>query len=179
MKKRKEIQRLARNIKLLILDIDGVLTDGSIILDNQNNEFKKFHVRDGHGIKMLLKAGVKVAFITGRYSMVVRRRAKELGVRDVFQKCYDKRLAYRKLLSKYKLKDEEVAYIGDDIVDIPLLRNCGLPITVSEADKDVKSFAKIITKKQGGRGAVREICDLILKAKGLYQGIINEYITSD
>lgn len=178
MEKSEEIQEIAKNIKLLILDVDGVLTDGKIILDNQDNEYKAFHVRDGHGIKMLIKAGVKVAFITGRYSIVVKRRARELGVKDVFQRCHDKGLAYRKLLTKYNLKNEEVSYIGDDIVDIPLLKLCGLPIVVKDADKEVKSFAKFVTEKKGGSGAVREICDLILKAKGFYERIINEYIST-
>jgi len=115
----KEPSEVAKKIKLLILDVDGVLTDGSIILDNEGNEFKSFHVRDGHGIRMLIRAGIKVAIITGRYSKVVERRADELGITEVIQKCYDKKVAYNHLLEKYSVNDIEAAYIGDDIVDIP------------------------------------------------------------
>jgi len=171
----KELFEIAAKIRLLILDVDGVLTDGSIILDNNNNEYKSFHVRDGHGIKMLLKAGIKVALITGRYSIVVERRAMELGVKDVFQRCFDKRLAYGILAEKYSLSDSEIAYVGDDIVDIPVLKRCSLPVTVADADDEVKPFVKMVTKKQGGRGAVREVCDLLIKANGLWKDILDEY----
>lgn len=172
---RKELLEIAKNIKLLILDVDGVLTDGGIILDNEGNEFKSFHVRDGHGIKMLIRAGIKIAMITGRHSKVVERRAQELGITDVFQKCHDKRIAYKQLAEKYSLSDSEIAYIGDDIVDIPLLKGCGLSVTVADADDEVKAFAMMTTKRRGGRGAVREVCDFILKAKGLWQDIIDGY----
>lgn len=171
----RELLKIARNIKFLILDVDGVLTDGSIILDNEGNEFKSFHVRDGHGIKMLMRAGIKVALITGRYSKVVDRRAHELGITEVFQKCRDKRIAYSQLAEKYSLNDNEIAYIGDDIIDIPLLKRSGFPVVVADADDEVKAVAKMITKKEGGRGAVREVCDFLLKAKGLWQDIINGY----
>ena len=120
-----ELQRIAQKVKLLVLDVDGVLTDGSIILDNKENELKSFHVRDGHGIKMLIRAGIRVAIITGRYSKVVERRARELGIKDVFQECLDKTIAYRELAETYSLRDGEIAYVGDDIVDIPVLRRCG------------------------------------------------------
>ncbi|MEW6418210.1 MAG: 3-deoxy-manno-octulosonate-8-phosphatase KdsC [Nitrospirota bacterium] len=172
---RKELLEIAKNIKFLILDVDGVLTDGSIILDNEGNEFKSFHVRDGHGIKMLMRAGIKIAMITGRHSKVVERRAQELGITDVFQKCHDKRVAYRQLAEKYSLGDSEIAYIGDDIVDIPILKRSGLSVTVADADNDVKAVAMMITERSGGRGAVREVCDLVLKAKGLWQDIIDGY----
>lgn len=171
----RELLKIARNIKFLILDVDGVLTDGCIILDNEGNEFKSFHVRDGHGIKMLMRAGIKVALITGRYSKVVDRRAHELGITEVFQKCRDKRIAYSQLAEKYSLNDNEIAYIGDDIIDIPLLKRSGFPVVVADADDEVKAVAKMITKKVGGRGAVREVCDFLLKAKGLWQDIINGY----
>lgn len=172
---KKELFKIAKDIKILILDVDGVLTDGSIILDNNDNELKCFHVRDGHGIKMLLRHDIVVALITGRYSEVVKRRAKELGIKDVFQKCYDKTKAYNKLIKKYAVENHQIAYVGDDIVDIPLLKKCGFPITVSDADEHVKSFVKMVTKNRGGRGAVREVCDLILKAKNLWENIISEY----
>ncbi|MEW6585134.1 MAG: HAD-IIIA family hydrolase [Nitrospirota bacterium] len=170
-----ELLAAARGIKLLILDVDGVLTDGGIILDNNGNEFKMFHVRDGHGMKMLARAGIKVALITGRHSLVVERRASELGITDVFQRCFDKRIAYGQLAEKYSLLDSEIAYVGDDIVDIPVLKRCGLAVAVADADEEVKAGAKMITRKGGGRGAVREVCDLLLKAKGIWGKIIDEY----
>ena len=172
----KKLIEIAKNIRLVILDVDGVLTDGSIILDNEGNEIKSFHVRDGHGIKMLIRAGIHVALITGRYSKVVERRARELGITEVFQKCFDKRKAYRQLSEKYSLDDREVAYIGDDIVDIPLLLSVGLPVVVADADDNVKSSALMVTAKGGGRGAVREVSDFILKAKGHWQAIVDGYL---
>lgn len=171
----KRLLEIAKNIKLLILDVDGVLTDGSIILDNKDNEFKVFHVRDGHGIKMILRAGIHVAIITGRYSKVVERRAKELGIPEVMQQCFDKRVVYRTFLEKYSLHDEEVAFIGDDVVDIPLLKMAGFSVAVADAPEEVKAVAMMITKNRGGRGAVREICEFLLKAKGLWERIIDEY----
>lgn len=172
---RKELLQAAQKIKLLILDVDGVLTDGSIILDDTGNELKAFHVRDGHGIKMLMRAGVHVALVTGRYSKVVGRRAQELGIREIFQRCFDKRVAYRELAEKYSLLDSEIAYVGDDIVDIPVLKRSGFPVTVADAEIEVRKCARMVTKKAGGRGAVREVCDLLLKARGLWKGIIHEY----
>ena len=171
----KELLAIAREIKLLVLDVDGVLTDGGIILDDRGNEMKSFHVRDGHGIRMLITNGIKVALITGRSSGVVERRAEELGITDVFQKCLDKKKAYRQLAKKYSLADSEIACVGDDIVDLSLLRLCGLPVTVADGHEVIQQQVKLITKKAGGRGAVREICDLILEAKGLLNKLIDEY----
>ncbi len=177
-KTKKEMQKIARGIRLLILDVDGVLTDGSIILDNNGNEYKSFHVRDGHGIKMLMRAGVEVAIVTGRVSRVVDRRADELGIREVFQKCFDKVSALRELIRKYSISEKEVAYMGDDIVDAPVMNRVGLPITVSDADGRVKKYSLFVTKSRGGRGAVREVTDYILEAKGLLQGILDGYFAA-
>lgn len=171
----RELQELAKNIKLLILDVDGVLTDGSIILDNEGNELKAFHVRDGHGIKMLAKAGVQVAIITGRYSKVVERRARELGITEVYQRCHIKTVALEHIIGKYGLTEREVAYVGDDIVDIPVFKRVGMPIAVNDATDEARNFAAMVTKNGGGRGAVREICDLLLKAKGLWETVTREY----
>jgi 3-deoxy-D-manno-octulosonate 8-phosphate phosphatase (KDO 8-P phosphatase) len=171
----KGINGVARNIRLLILDVDGVLTDGSIILDNEGNEYKSFHVRDGHGIKMLIHAGIKVAIVTGRYSKVVSRRAQELGITEVFQKCFDKNAAFTSLIEKYSLSEGEVAYIGDDIVDAPIMRRAGLPVSVADGDEELKKFALLVTKHRGGRGAVREVTDLILKSQGLWERMFREY----
>lgn len=167
--------KIASKVKLLILDVDGVLTDGGIILDNKGNELKSFHVRDGHGLVMLKKAGVRVAIITGRNSRVVERRAKELGITEVYQQCRDKGKVYQLLLSKADIGDDEVAYIGDDVVDIPLLKRVGMPVAVADAVAEAKDKALLITEARGGRGAVREICDLILKAKGKWRELLDEY----
>lgn len=175
-KANKEIREIAKNIKLLILDVDGVLTDGSIILDNEGNEFKMFHVRDGHGVKMLTRAGIRVAIITGRSSDVVLRRAKEIGVTDVYQGIFKKSVVYEELLKKYNLKDEEIAFMGDDIVDIELLRRAGLPAVPADADEETKGFAEFISTKEGGRGAVREFIDFILKSSGLWDSVSGESI---
>lgn len=171
------VKAIAKNIKMLILDVDGVLTDGGIILDNEGNEYKSFHVRDGHGIKMLIHAGIHVAIITGRHSKVVERRAHELGITEVFQNCHDKRSAYKKLVEQYSLKDREVAYVGDDIVDAPIMALAGLPVAVADAAEDTKEYALLVTKSGGGRGAVREVTDFILRSKGLWQRMVDDYFT--
>lgn len=163
---------------MLILDVDGVLTDGGIILDNEGNEYKSFHVRDGHGIRMLIKTGIRVAIITGRHSKVVDRRAHELGITEVFQKCYNKKTAYAQLLKDYKLSDHEVAYVGDDIVDVPIMDRVGLPVAVADACDEVVRYASLVTRNRGGRGAVREVTDFILKAKGIWGKFLDEYLTA-
>jgi 3-deoxy-D-manno-octulosonate 8-phosphate phosphatase (KDO 8-P phosphatase) len=165
----------AKKIKLLIFDVDGVLTDGRIILDNDGNEFKAFHVRDGHGIRMFIKAGFKVALITGRESKVVARRAQELGIADVFQKSHRKTDAYRQVIKKFGVSDEEVAYVGDDVVDLPLFVRVGLPVAVADACSEAQKAAVYVTKAAGGRGAAREVCELILKAHGKWKELVNEY----
>jgi 3-deoxy-D-manno-octulosonate 8-phosphate phosphatase (KDO 8-P phosphatase) len=170
-----DIIKRAREIRLLILDVDGVLTDGSIILDNDGNEFKAFHVRDGHGIRMLGKPGMPVAIITGRYSKVVERRAAELGIVDIFQRCHNKLEAYRELLDKYGLSDRQTAYIGDDVVDIPLLKRVGLAVSVADGCDEAKAAAMLVTEHCGGRGAVREVTDLLLRAQGRLDQLIDEY----
>lgn len=174
-KTKKELQAIAKNIKLLILDVDGVMTDGSIILDNEDNEFKVFNVRDGHGIKMLVKAGVQVAIISGRQSKVVERRARELGISEVYQRCHMKTVAFDHIMEKYGLTGKEVAYMGDDIVDIPVFKRVGLSVAVSDAIDETKKFALMVTKDPGGRGAVREICDFLLRSKGLWKSMTGEY----
>jgi 3-deoxy-D-manno-octulosonate 8-phosphate phosphatase (KDO 8-P phosphatase) len=163
------IKSKAKKIKLLLLDVDGVLTDGRIILDNQGNELKAFHVRDGHGIKMAQRAGIVVGIITGRRSKVVTIRARELGIREVHQGAHNKIAVYDSILSKYGLRDEEVAYMGDDTVDLDILNRTGLSAAVADADPSVKPHVELIMKAEGGRGAVREFIDLIMKSQGKLQ----------
>ncbi|MEW6410272.1 MAG: HAD-IIIA family hydrolase [Nitrospirota bacterium] len=170
-----KIKEKAKKIKLLILDVDGVMTDGGIILDNNGNEFKRFHVRDGHGIKMAQRVGIIIAFLTGRESNVVSRRASELGVTDIFQGRKEKIISYRELLNRYNLKDEEVAFIGDDVIDIPIMRCAGLSIAVSDAEEDVIKIADWVTKRAGGRGAVREAIEFILKSQGKWKELMEKY----
>ncbi len=160
------IRTKARKIKLLLLDVDGVMTDGRIILDNQGNELKAFHVRDGHGIKLAQKAGIIVGIITGRSSEVVNVRARELGITEVHQGAHEKETTYETIISKYGIKDDEAAFIGDDIVDVPVLQRVGLAATVADADPSVKPHVHMVTKAAGGRGAVREVISIILKSQG-------------
>jgi len=168
------IREKAANIKLLILDVDGVMTDGSIILDNEGNELKRFHVRDGHGIKMIQKAGIPVVLITGRKSKVVEIRAEELGIKEVHQKIFRKSVVFDQMLKKYVCRDENVAFMGDDVVDQELLKRAGLTAAPADAEDEAKELADIVTKRGGGRGAVREFIDLILKSSDLWKKVSGE-----
>ena len=171
-----EIREKAKKIRMIILDVDGVLTDGSIILDNNGNEFKRFNVRDGHGVRMLKKAGIKGAIITGRSSEVVLRRAEELGIEEVHQGVFDKVSVFDDILSKYNFREDEIAFMGDDIVDIGILRRVGLSAVPSDAEEGVKRWASFISTKKGGRGAVRELVNLILSSSGLYNPDSGEFL---
>lgn len=170
----KEIIEKASKIKLLILDVDGVMTDGSIILDNEGNELKRFHVRDGHGIKMLGKAGIETAIITGRKSKVVEMRARELGIKEVYQKIFVKSEVYEKLRVKYKCEDENIAFMGDDVVDQELFKRAGLTAAPADAEEYARKWADIVSTRNGGRGAVREFVDIILKASGNWEKVSGE-----
>ena len=160
------IRSKARKIKLLLIDVDGVLTDGRIILDNQGNELKAFHVRDGHGIKMAQQVGIIVGIITGRKSEVVNIRAQELGIQEVHQGSHEKIAVYDSILSKYGLRDDAVAYMGDDVVDLDIFKRTGFAVAVADADPAVMPYVDMVTKTAGGRGAVRELINLILKHQG-------------
>lgn len=156
----------AARIKMLLLDVDGVLTDGRIILDNQGNELKAFHVRDGHGIKLAQRAGIAVGIITGRKARVVNVRAKELGIKEVHQGAKEKILVYESLLSRHSLTDAQVAYVGDDVVDLDIMRRVGFAACVADADPSVVPVAHLVTRAEGGRGAVREVINFILESRG-------------
>lgn len=160
------VRKKAARIKLLLLDVDGVLTDGGIFLDNRGVETKRFDVRDGQGITLLRRADIQVGFITGRFSNVVRVRARELGVRIVYQRVEKKLEAYKRVKQRSRLADESIAYVGDDIADVPVLRQSGLAIAVRDAWAGAKRHADYVTKAEGGRGAVREVAELLLMAQG-------------
>ena len=151
---------------MLLLDVDGVLTDGRIILDNQGNELKAFHVRDGHGIKLAQRAGIIIGIITGRKAEVVNVRAKELGITEVHQGALDKIRVYESVLQRYGLRDDEIAFVGDDIVDAAILKRAGLAAIVADSDPAVRTLADLVTKAAGGRGAVREVINFLLAARG-------------
>jgi 3-deoxy-D-manno-octulosonate 8-phosphate phosphatase (KDO 8-P phosphatase) len=170
-----ELKRKAEIIDVLVLDVDGVLTDGRIIIDDRGRESKHFNVRDGHGIKLLLKTGIEVVFLTGRTSRVVAHRAQDLGVREVDQGARDKVMIFEGMLIKKNMKAERVAYMGDDMVDIPLFRRVGLSITVADACEEARQAAHYVTEKEGGKGAVREVCEMILRAHGKWEEIAKKY----
>lgn len=159
-------QRLSQ-IQLLICDVDGVLSDGLIYLGNQGEEFKTFNTKDGFGMKALINAGIEVAIITGRDSRIVADRMAALGVKHVYQGQSDKRLSFNALLTDLNLKPEQVAYIGDDVVDLTVMELCGLGVAVNDAHPLVRQRADYVTQLAGGRGCVRELCDLMLEARGI------------
>jgi 3-deoxy-D-manno-octulosonate 8-phosphate phosphatase (KDO 8-P phosphatase) len=152
----------AAQIQLLILDVDGTLTRGEIILGVEGMELKHFDTRDGLGIAMARRAGLKVAIITGRVSEAVMTRAGELGVKDLFQGNRNKLEAYESLLKKYHLTDQQVAFVGDDLLDLPVMKRVGLKVAVANASGELKAVADYVTLASGGRGAVREVIDLLL-----------------
>jgi len=155
--------------------VDGVLTDGGIVINDQGVETKCFNARDGAGVKYLHRAGLSTAIITGRCSKVVEMRARELGITEVVQNAKDKLQAYQAFARKWKLTDEEVAYIGDDLSDLPVLRRVGFAACVQEAPEEVRTACAYVTSRPGGRGALRELVELILKAQGRWQGILERY----
>lgn len=165
-----------RNIKIFITDVDGVLTDGRIILGSNGIELKSFHAQDGLGLHLAKKAGLKLAVITGRYSEAVERRGKELDFDYVFQGVSDKTSVLREILIKEGLSLSEVAYIGDDLNDLPILKQVGVKLAVSNAVDEVKEEADYITCKEGGSGAVREAVELILEAQGKKKKIVAAYL---
>lgn len=172
---KKNIKEKLKGIKILILDVDGVMTDGRIIMDSEGREIKNFNVRDGHGIKILQRFGIKVAILTGRKSKVVEYRAKDLQIDDVYQKVFNKKEIFQKILKKHKLSADAAAFMGDDIVDIPVLKSVGFSASVADAVDVVKKSVDYITNNKGGYGAVREVCELILKAQGKWPEIAAKY----
>ncbi len=162
-------------VTLLVLDVDGVLTDGKIVIDDRGNESKNFNVRDGHGLKLLMRSGVDVMFLTGRTSKVVQHRADELGIKGVYQGIRDKATVLGEILAEKELSGQSVAYVGDDIVDIPVFKMVGFSAAVADALEYVKSHADYVSAQKGGSGAVREICEMILIARGKWNDVTSRY----
>ena len=171
-----KIQRKLAQVRHLILDVDGVLTDGKLYFDNHGNELKTFHTLDGHGIKMLQKSGVAVAIITGRRSSVVEKRSHDLGVTRLIQGREDKYSAFQELFANESFDLENIAYVGDDYPDLQLMTRVGCPIAVPNAAPPVLERALWVTQKQGGEGAVREVCDRIMQAQGTYEAALKPYL---
>ncbi len=166
----------ARQVRLVIFDVDGVLTDGSLFLGDDGQEYKAFHSRDGHGMKMLQRTGVTLAIITGRTSEVVRTRMEHLGIPHVYQGQHDKLQAYRELKEILHLSDEQIAYVGDDVVDLPIMRRVGLSIAVADAHPLARHHSHWQTHSPGGRGAAREVCEFIMEAQDALDGMIELYL---
>ena len=162
-------------VRLFILDVDGVLTDGRIIMDDNGREIKQFDVRDGHGLKLLMRYGIGVVLLTGRKSAVVEHRARDLGIEEVHQGIWNKVEVSESILQNRDLRYDQVAFVGDDIVDIPLLRRVGFSVAVADAADEVKRIVDFVTQKKGGRGAVREICEIILLAQDKWADVAARY----
>ncbi|TKI06903.1 3-deoxy-manno-octulosonate-8-phosphatase KdsC [Martelella alba] len=161
-----DVLRRAGGVRLLICDVDGVLSDGLIYQGNQGEELKAFHVRDGYGIRCLLTSGIEVAIITGRSARLVEDRCRTLGITHLYQGQSDKLAAFRDLLARLSLSPGDVAYIGDDMIDWPVMAEVGLSVAVADAHPLLLPRADYVTHIAGGRGAVREVCDLLLLAQG-------------
>ncbi len=172
-----DILERARQIRLLIFDVDGVLTDGSLFLGDDGQEYKAFHSRDGLGMKMLQSTGVTLAVITARTSEVVRIRMEGLGIAHVYQGRHDKLAAYEALKGSLGLTDRAIAYAGDDVVDLPILRRVGLAVAVADAHPLVRRHSHWQTASGGGRGAAREVCELLMEAQGTLEQVTAAYLT--
>jgi 3-deoxy-D-manno-octulosonate 8-phosphate phosphatase (KDO 8-P phosphatase) len=168
------LKDMAAKIKLLIIDVDGVMTDGRIMLNDRGEEIKSFNVKDGQGLRILMRAGVEVVLITGRMSKAVKHRARDLGIKEFYQGIDDKESLCIELLEARRLNKEQLCCIGDDLPDIPMFKHAGLSIAVADAALEVRDAAHHVTKKGGGKGAVREVCELILKAQGSWPNIIKK-----
>jgi 3-deoxy-D-manno-octulosonate 8-phosphate phosphatase (KDO 8-P phosphatase) len=172
----KDILEKAASIRLLIFDVDGVLTDGSLFIGDDGQEYKAFNSRDGHGIKMLQKHGVIVAIITGRTSRVVEHRMENLGVSHVYQGKLEKLPAFEELIAELGIPAEQTAYVGDDVVDLPVMRRTGLAIAVQDAHELVLKHSHWQTPSNGGRGAARDVCEMLMQARGVLKDELDSYL---
>ncbi len=164
------------DIEMLVMDVDGVLTDGTLIINADGSESKFFNSMDGHGIRMWQRAGLKVALISGRASEPTQRRAEQLQIEYVFQDCHNKLPVFEKLLEQLGLSPDKVAYIGDDLTDLPVIRYAGFGVAVANAVDEVKQYADYVTTRPGGSGAVREVIEYILKNSGRWQKLMARYL---
>ena len=171
-----ELQQLASRIRLAVFDVDGVLTDGSLYLGENGNEYKAFNVKDGHGMVMLRESGCYLAVITSRSSTIVAERMRSLGIEHVYQGQNDKRVALLDLSNKLEIEPGDILYVGDDVIDLPAMRRVGFPVAVADAHPLVKENALAVTEAIGGRGAVREVCEFILAAQGELQAKLDQYL---
>jgi len=172
----RDILERASRVKLAIFDVDGVLTDGSLFIGDDGQEYKAFNSRDGHGMVMLRQTGVTLAIITGRSSEVVRIRMASLGINHLYQGILDKLAAYEELKNSLGLADEAIAYVGDDVVDLPVLRRAGLAVAVADAHPLVQRHVHWQTRSPGGRGAARDLCELIMEAQGTLDAMMARYL---
>ncbi len=170
-----QVSEKAKKIKLLLLDVDGVLTDGRIVYDSHGRDMKFFDVHDGLGVYLLKKAGIPTILITAKGSRAIKPRARDMQVDIVFENISPKTAVLDKILSKYKVNLDEVCFVGDDLVDLCLLKRVGFPVAVSNAASEIKQAAAYITLKMGGRGAVREVAELLLKSQGRWQEMVGLY----
>ena len=169
------IEERAKKVRLLILDVDGVLTGGGIFYDNFGDEFKRFNVHDGFGMILLNKAGIKSVIITAKKTRIVKHRANEMRVAAVYSD-HKKLKIYKKVIGRFGVSDEEVCFMGDDLLDLPIIKRAGFSVAPPNAVEEVKNSAHYITKKSGGSGAVREVIEIILKSQGLWEKVISEYL---
>jgi len=171
-----DIHKKAANIRLVIFDVDGVLTDGSLYIGDDGQEYKAFHSKDGHGMVMLQQSGVEIAIVTGRSSEVVRIRMASLGIQRVYQGKREKLPAYEELKQITGFDDGQIAYVGDDVVDLPVMTRVGLAVAVQDAHALAKQHAHWVTPSKGGRGAAREACELIMDAQGTLGSALQHYL---
>jgi len=168
------LRRKLKKVRMLLLDVDGVLTDGGIFLGGDGQELKRFHVQDGLGIRMIRLGGIKVGIITGRRSEAVTVRAQELHVDALYQGVADKLDAFNRILESYDIQDEEICYVGDDLSDLPVMKRSGVAVAVKNARTEVKRVSDYITRNSGGEGAVREVVEIILKAQGKWKAVLEK-----
>lgn len=162
-------------VKLLAIDVDGVMTDGKVSYSSKGGQIKTFDVHDGLAFVLLRKAGIKTAIITGKASTIVTRRAKDCKIDKAYQNADPKLEAYKRMLKRFKVKDEEVCFMGDDLLDVPILKRVGFAVTVSNGVQELKRIAHYITQKRGGAGAIREVTELILKTQGKWNKVTSKY----
>lgn len=169
-------EKKAAEVRLMIFDVDGVLTDGGLLFGCDGEVIKRFNVLDGHGIKLLMMAGISTAIISARQSAIVTRRAADLGIPHVYQGVHDKRVAFEQLLADQRVAASACGFIGDDVIDLPILSRVGFAASVPNAHAEVLSRVAYVTRARGGDGAAREVCDFILRAQGKYESVLAPYL---